>query len=660
MSLDGLCIGETTPLTDLAAVFKELIQANEGRDAPGAGNIHFVRFEFEGSFSASFSYRDEPTLHISRRSSNLLRSAGSLITYTIPARGIIAKLHDLRESFSAQVDQVFPRTYPFRDSRHTTFTQALLSNLLGGLSFSHGDSKVSEPHATEDGGTAIDASAMDQKPVIDEVKTTEATSLLSFTPSRPFFPRGFLWDEGFHLLPVLEWDMDLAISVFRSWLELLDEDGWIAREQILGPEARSRVPEKFQVQYRHHANPPTFLALFLPALLGKLTGSTPYHGHPSKYLTSSAERKLLLSELYPSITRHYSWFRRTQAGNFTEPYPRPSDAIPGEGYRWRGRTAQHTLASGLDDYPRAEPPHPGELHVDALAWIGASAKALLQVSDSLQLTEQASMYRGHLNAIQHNLDALHWEDSEGAYCDATVVKSQYQRVCHLGYVSIMPLLLGLMNSSHPHAAAILDTLSDPGTLWSGQGLRSLSAKDERYGTDEDYWRGAVWMNLNVLAVLRLRDMGLDGQPNPATKLQKKALQLAEELRKNVVHTVYRSYAQTGFVWEQYDDKTGEGKHSRAFTGWTACVLLLMRLGFQRKEGGAVGGGGAAAAAAAAAGGRLWSELELSTATRTSSSQMVSTRAGIVAFAVASLVLVFRRRLIRLFGRTASFWRSRRT
>lgn len=64
------------------------------------------------------------------------------------------------------------------------------------------------------------------------ITTTANNSLLSFTPSRPFFPRGFLWDEGFHLLPVIEWDLDLAVSVVRSWLNLMDEDGWIGRKYI--------------------------------------------------------------------------------------------------------------------------------------------------------------------------------------------------------------------------------------------------------------------------------------------------------------------------------------------------------------------------------------------------------------------------------------------
>lgn len=46
----------------------------------------------------------------------------------------------------------------------------------------------------------------------------------------------------------------------------------------------------------------------------------------------------------------------------------------------------------------------------------------------------------------------------------------------------------------------------------------------------------------------------------------------------VVHccrNVVRNYHQTGFLWEQYDQKTGKGKGARLFTGWTSLVLLMM-------------------------------------------------------------------------------------
>lgn len=48
-------------------------------------------------------------------------------------------------------------------------------------------------------------------------------------------------DEGFHLLHIGAWDNALSLEILKSWIDLVDEDGWVGREQILGEEARSRV-----------------------------------------------------------------------------------------------------------------------------------------------------------------------------------------------------------------------------------------------------------------------------------------------------------------------------------------------------------------------------------------------------------------------------------
>lgn len=70
----------------------------------------------------------------------------------------------------------------------------------------------------------------------------------------------------------------LSARVVASWLATQEPGtGYIAREQILGPEARSRVPSEFQTQRRDVANPPTLLlpvlTLAVDGLCGRLGGA---------------------------------------------------------------------------------------------------------------------------------------------------------------------------------------------------------------------------------------------------------------------------------------------------------------------------------------------------------------------------------------------------
>lgn len=57
----------------------------------------------------------------------------------------------------------------------------------------------------------------------------------------------------------------------------------------------------------------------------------------------------------------------------------------------------------------------------------------------------------------------------------------------------------------------------------------------------------------------------------------KATDLYRRLRKNVVDTVYKSWVDTGFAWEQYNPETGEGQRTQHFTGWTSLVVQIMSM-----------------------------------------------------------------------------------
>lgn len=59
--------------------------------------------------------------------------------------------------------------------------------------------------------------------------------------------------------------------------------------------------------------------------------------------------------------------------------------------------------------------------------------------------------------------------------------------------------------------------------------------------------------------------------------QSRAKTLYTDLRKNLVNTVYESWKETGFAWEQYNPETGKGQRTQHFTGWTSLVVKIMAM-----------------------------------------------------------------------------------
>ena len=460
---------------------------------PGAGNVHLIQKVFEGPFEFDVLYSSA--------------SASEAIT---PAK-LFDKIGSVLKSFSSRFTKHLAPKSPFDSSKYETFAKSMFSNLAGGIGYFYGDSLVDKSYAREyeeenEGFWQETAEARQRA----QIKLEGPSELFTAIPSRTFFPRGFLWDEGFHLLPISEWDMDLTLEVVRSWFRLMDEDGWIGREQILGAEARSKVPQEFQVQYPHYANPPT-LFLVLESFLDKVQAKSaekadstdPYDNVRNYQIRHKQQAIDYLKDFYPLLKRHYYWFRKTQWGD-VKSYDRTASSTK-EAYRWRGRTVNHILTSGLDDYPRPQPPHPGELHLDLISWMGMMTRSMRRIAETVGEMDDAKEFSGFETGIVKNIDDLHWSSKNDTYCDATIDDyEEHTYVCHKGYISIFPFLAGLLGPDSAHLGSVLNLIQDPEELWSDYGIRSLSKRDEFYKTGENYWRSPVWMNINFLIVKNLQ------------------------------------------------------------------------------------------------------------------------------------------------------------
>lgn len=216
--------------------------------------------------------------------------------------------------------------------------------------------------------------------------------------------------------------------MIESWLNLMDDKGWIAREQILGDEARSRVPEEFQVQYPHFANPPTLIMSLMSIFDREKIDQMKWDSSDinlndlenirNSHLSDVVGTQTRMKAIFKKLRKQFKWFRSTQWGDIDSYGREDIDVL--HGFRWRGRKGIHTLTSGLDDYPRTDAPHPGELHVDLMSWMGLYAKLLSKFASMLKLSaDELSLMKDHRDILD-SLNKLHWDESSGVFCDLSV------------------------------------------------------------------------------------------------------------------------------------------------------------------------------------------------------------------------------------------------
>lgn len=123
------------------------------------------------------------------------------------------------------------------------------------------------------------------------------------------------------------------------------------------------------------------------------------------------------NSIYPALRRHYDWFRRTQRGQIKQ-YGRKARSRT-EAYRWRGRSKDHVLTSGLDDYPRGAP-HAGELHLDLMAWMAFFSRTMRRIAEFVGEQDDIKTFIHTEQAVLNNMEDLHWNAEEKLYCDVSV------------------------------------------------------------------------------------------------------------------------------------------------------------------------------------------------------------------------------------------------
>jgi len=160
------------------------------------------------------------------------------------------------------------------------------------------------------------------------------------------------------------------------------------------------------------------------------------------------------------------------------------------------------------------------------------------------------------------------EKSQIRALDTMITSAPTYWSSHVGYVSLFPLMFGLIPDNSVMLNATFDTFDAMinGSMWVPWGILSLAKNDSMFSKNSDYWTGPVWINMQYLVCRALKTYY---PANPT------AQRLYGQVRNATIQHVVSQFNTTGYIWENYNETTGNGQGNHPFTGWSTLILLLI-------------------------------------------------------------------------------------
>ncbi|CAG7909416.1 unnamed protein product [Brassica rapa] len=528
-------------------------------------NVYVFQISTMSQFStidiAFISGIDEKTADMEDRTNTL---TGSQLT-TLLAEKHVAFDEKFRECFNLSEEI---------DAKTLDVGKAAIGNMLGCIGYLYGQSKVyyhkSKHHFLH----------------------YWPAELYTSVPCRSKLPWGQLSDEGFHQMLIWRWDFRITLDIVGHWLDLMNVEGWIPREQILGLEALRLVSncnkiKHDHVQYPDVVNPPTLLLVLCGCLIKK------WCLYEKKFNDEeSAENVSFLERAFARLEAWFQWLYTSQKGKK-------------EGsFYWRGRDSTtdqelnpRTVASGMDDYPRASHPSDGEMHVDLRCWIYLAADCMKFITTFLQRKKTEEDYSSIVHQLSDfdDLNKMHYDRDHKTYLDfgnhtekvrlviefgrgirVTDEEPELKKVPHVGYASLFPFMSKIIP---PHSEILeqqLDLISSNELACSDYGLLSLAKTRIKQ----------IHSFVIIKSSMQLFVHDTERSDEPTTMLERSHMDEYELHDSCLPQTLLFSnvvgeYDKTRYIWERYDQTKGTGEGGRNFTGWSALILLIMTEDYPR-------------------------------------------------------------------------------